>query len=94
MRLRPPAANGYHARLKPRSSPVTQHTFPLDREFIELNILLKLLGIAPSGGAAKAMVADGQVSVDGVVESRKTRKLHGGETVRVGDEEINVVAKG
>lgn len=73
---------------------MTQHTFPLDREFIELNILLKLLGIAPSGGAAKAMVADGQVSVDGVVESRKTRKLYGGETVRVGDEEIHVVAQG
>lgn len=73
---------------------MTQHTFPLDREFIELHNLLKLLGIAPSGGAAKAMVADGQVSVDGVVESRKTRKLHGGETVRVGDEEIHVVAQG
>lgn len=73
---------------------MTQHTFPLDREFIELHNLLKLLGIAPSGGAAKAMVAEGQVSVDGVVESRKTRKLFGGETVCVGDEEIHVVAQG
>ncbi|WP_228273750.1 RNA-binding S4 domain-containing protein [Rhodocyclus tenuis] len=70
---------------------MTQHTFPLDREFIELNILLKLLGIASSGGAAKAMVAAGLVSVDGVVESRKTRKLRGNETVRVGDEEIRVL---
>lgn len=73
---------------------MTQHTFPLDREFIELHNLLKLLGIAPSGGAAKALVAEGQVSVDGLVESRKTRKLFGGETVRVGDEEIHVVAQG
>ncbi|WP_338111899.1 RNA-binding S4 domain-containing protein [Rhodocyclus tenuis] len=70
---------------------MTQHTFPLDREFIELNILLKLLGIASSGGAAKAMVAAGLVSVDGVVESRKTRKLRGNETVRVGDDEIRVL---
>ncbi|MBK1680655.1 hypothetical protein CKO20_09780 [Rhodocyclus tenuis] len=90
-RRRPPGVNGYHAWLKPRSSPVTQHTFPLDREFIELNILLKLLGIASSGGAAKAMVAAGLVSVDGVVESRKTRKLRGNETVRVGDDEIRVL---
>lgn len=73
---------------------MTQHTFPLDREFIELHNLLKLLGIAPSGGAAKALVAEGQVSVDGLLESRKTRKLFGGETVRVGDEEIHVVAQG
>ncbi|MQY51495.1 RNA-binding S4 domain-containing protein [Rhodocyclus tenuis] len=68
------------------------HTFPLDREFIELNVLLKLLALASSGGAAKAMVAAGEVSVDGVVESRKTRKLRGGESVRVGDEEIRIVA--
>ena len=31
--------------------------FRLDREFIELNVLLKLLALASSGGAAKAMVA-------------------------------------
>jgi ribosome-associated protein len=68
--------------------------FQLDREYIELNILLKLLGVAPSGGAAKAMVAAGQVSVDGVVESRKTRKLRGGETVATGDDEIRIVASG
>lgn len=78
----------------PRSLTLTQRTFELDREFIELNILLKLLGIAHSGGAAKALVGDGQVSVDGVPETRKTRKLRGGELVSVGDEEIRIVAGG
>jgi len=67
-----------------------QHTFTLDRDYIELHNLLKLLGIAPSGGAAKAMIGDGLVCVDGVVETRKTRKLRGGERVTVGDEEIVV----
>jgi len=67
------------------------HTFPLDREFIELHALLKLLGIAPSGGAAKALIGDGQVIVDGELETRKTRKLRGGEHVQVGDEEIRVL---
>ena len=68
------------------------HVFPPDREYVELHILLKLLALAPSGGAAKAMVADGLVTVDGEVETRKTRKLRGGETVRVGDDEIAVRA--
>lgn len=68
------------------------HTFRLDREFIELNNLLKLLGLAPSGGAAKTMVAAGLVSVDGEVETRKTRKLRVGQVVRLEGEEIHIVA--
>lgn len=71
---------------------MAQHTFRLDREFIELNVLLKLLALASSGGAAKAMVAEGLVTVDGEVETRKTRKLRAGQVVRVGDEEIRIVA--
>lgn len=67
-------------------------TFRLDREFIELNVLLKLLALASSGGAAKAMVAEGLVTVDGEVEMRKTRKLRVGQVVQVADEEIRIVA--
>lgn len=70
---------------------MSQHTFELDREFIELNVLLKLLAIASSGGAAKAMVAEGLVTVDGEVETRKTRKLRVGQVVRVANEEIRIV---
>jgi ribosome-associated protein len=68
------------------------HTFPLDGEFIELNVLLKLLALAPSGGAAKAMIAEGLVSVDNALETRKARKLRIGQVVRLGDEEIHIVA--
>jgi ribosome-associated protein len=70
---------------------MTRHTFRLEGEYIELNILLKLLALAPSGGAAKAMIAEGGVSVDGEVETRKTRKLRVGQIVRLGDEEIRIV---
>lgn len=70
---------------------MAQHTFQLEGEFVELNVLLKLLAFAPSGGAAKAMIAAGEVSVDGEVETRKARKLRGGQVVRLGDEEITVV---
>jgi ribosome-associated protein len=69
-----------------------QLTFELDREFVELNQLLKLSGLCDSGGAGKALVASGAVSVDGVVELRKTCKIRAGQVVRVGDAEIRVTA--
>ena len=67
-------------------------TFELDREYVELNQLLKLSGLCDSGGAGKALVASGAVSVDGVVELRKTCKIRAGQVVRVGDAEIRVTA--
>lgn len=66
--------------------------FELDRDFIELNQLLKLVGACDSGGAGKQLVASGAVSVDGAVELRKTAKMRAGQVVRVGDAEIRVVA--
>jgi ribosome-associated protein len=70
---------------------LTIHRFQLQGEFIELNVLLKLLGLAPSGGAAKALIADGAVAVDDAIETRIRRKLRAGQTVRLGDEEIRIV---
>lgn len=67
-------------------------TFQLDREFVELHVLLKLLALAPSGGAAKAMIAAGGVRVDGAVEMRKACKIRGGQVLQVGDAEVRVVA--
>jgi ribosome-associated protein len=71
---------------------LTIHRFQLRGEFIELNLLLKLLGLASSGGAAKALVADGAVAVDGEIETRTRRKLRPGQVVRLADEEIHIVA--
>ena len=65
--------------------------FVLDREFVELNQLLKLAGLVDSGGAGKALVASGAVRVDGVVELRKTAKIRAGQTVAVGGTEIRVL---
>jgi len=66
--------------------------FQLDRDHVELNQLLKLAGVADSGGAGKALVATGAVSIDGQVELRKTCKVRAGQVVRVGDVEIVVVS--
>jgi ribosome-associated protein len=77
----------------PRAGAAMQHLeFVLDREFVELNQLLKLAGLAGSGGAGKALVASGQVRVDGAVEVRKTAKIRAGQTVRAGTAEIRVLA--
>ncbi|WP_166206373.1 RNA-binding S4 domain-containing protein [Cognatiluteimonas telluris] len=66
------------------------HRFKLEQAYVELNQLLKLTGLCDSGGAGKAIVASGIVSVDGRIELRKTCKIHAGQVVRVGDDEISV----
>ena len=71
---------------------MAKSTFQLDRDFIELNQLLKLEGLCDSGGMGKAIVASGEVTVDGAVELRKTCKIRAGQVVRLGDTEIHVVA--
>ena len=68
--------------------------FSLNREFVQLNQLLKLTGLCDSGGAGKALVAGGTVSVDGSIELRKTCKIRVGQVVALGDVEITVVAAG
>jgi len=69
-----------------------QIEFQLRGEFIALNDLLKLTGVSDSGGAAKALVADGAVSVDGQVESRKTAKIRAGQVVSLSGVRIRVLA--
>ncbi|WP_133499887.1 RNA-binding S4 domain-containing protein [Cognatilysobacter terrigena] len=64
--------------------------FELEGEFVELNQLLKLVGLCDSGGAGKQIVASGAVNVDGTVELRKTAKIRAGQVVRVGTTEIRV----
>ena len=64
--------------------------FELAGEFVELNQLLKLVGLVDSGGAGKNMVASGVVKVDGKQELRKTAKIRSGQVVKVGDVQIQV----
>ena len=65
--------------------------FHLEGEYVELNQLLKLVGICDSGGAGKMLVASGDVKVDGKVELLKTCKIRGGQTVSLGDVRIQVL---
>ncbi len=67
-----------------------QLEFQLNGEFVELNQLLKLVGVCDSGGAGKALVAEGVVSVNGQIELRKTCKIRAGSVVTLGDVCITV----
>ncbi|MEO1254334.1 MAG: RNA-binding S4 domain-containing protein [Bacteroidota bacterium] len=67
-------------------------TFELDDYgFIELNKLLKIMGLAITGGEAKQLIDDGQVYVNGAVEMQRRKKLRQGDVVKLGDTEVKVV---
>lgn len=67
-------------------------TFHLDKHpHVELCDLLKLLGWSESGAAAKAVIADGGVTVDGQVETRKRCKIIAGQRVNFAGQSVNVV---
>ena len=70
-----------------------QLQFELTEDYIELNNLLKIMGLCDSGGAGKALVAQGVVKVDGKQELRKTCKIRAGQTVGVADVRIKVIPK-
>jgi ribosome-associated protein len=68
-------------------------SFAVTGEYVELNQLLKLVGLCDSGGAGKVIVAGGDVTVDGKQELRKTAKIRPGQNVRLGDVVIHIVAE-
>ena len=64
--------------------------FDLTTEYIELCNLLKLVGLADSGGRGKVMVAEGLVQVDGLIETRKTAKIRKNQIITVENHIIEV----
>ncbi len=67
--------------------------FQVKGEYVRLCDLLKLTGIAASGAQGKHMVAEGNVTVDGLPESRKTAKIRAGQAVECHGVRIAVTAK-
>ncbi|MGK2898148.1 MAG: RNA-binding S4 domain-containing protein [Burkholderiaceae bacterium] len=66
--------------------------FELRGEHITLDALLKATGLAPSGGIAKRMIADGLVQVDGRDELRKACKVRAGQVVSLAQARVRVQA--
>jgi ribosome-associated protein len=63
-------------------------------EYIELKDLLKVTGLCESGGQAKAVISDGEVLVDGIVETRKACKIKAGQVVQYTNTTIHINAGG
>ena len=59
---------------------------------VRLDQFLKLAGVAGTGGQAKVMIQAGQVTVDGVVETRRRKQLAPGAVVGVGGETFEIAA--
>jgi ribosome-associated protein len=57
---------------------------------IRLGQLLKLAGLAGSGGDARALVEQGGVTVNGEVETRRGRQLHPGDVIALGEEAVRI----
>ena len=60
-------------------------------EFIKLGQALKLAGLVGSGTDAKFQIGDGLVRVNGETETRRGRKLFGGEVVTFEEESFVIV---
>ena len=57
--------------------------FKLRGDFIKLDALLKVVGIAPSGGMAKMFILDELVKVNGEVALQRGKKIRAGDVVEV-----------
>jgi ribosome-associated protein len=58
---------------------------------IRLGQLLKAAGVVDSGGEAKTLIADGEVTVNGEVETRRGRQLHAGDELAAAGQELRLV---
>ena len=84
--------SGWSRRIGPEKLFRVEHLIEIAGDMIRLGQLLKLAGAASGGADAKALIASGQVTVNGEPELRRGRKLHPGDVVRVGTDDLHVVA--
>lgn len=63
----------------------------LKEEPVELHKILKFEGMVPSGGVAKLAIESGDVMVNGEVETRKRKKIIGGDIIEFNGESIKMV---
>ncbi|MBK6930795.1 MAG: RNA-binding S4 domain-containing protein [Saprospirales bacterium] len=57
-------------------------------DYIPLNDLLKVLHLVGTGGEANARIANGEVLVNGAVETQKRKKLRAGDRVEFGSRTV------
>ncbi len=60
----------------------------INKEPVELYKILKFESMVASGGEAKFVIAEGMVVVNGVIETRKRKKIVAGDIIEFGNEKI------
>ncbi len=60
------------------------------QEFITLQALLKFSGLCETGGHAKGAIKEGEVLVDGEVETRRGKKTRNGQVITFEGTQIKV----
>ena len=66
------------------------HDVPIRDETIRLGQFLKLANLIDTGADAKGAIADGLVSVNDAVETRRGRQLRAGDVVTFGGQSARV----
>jgi ribosome-associated protein len=63
----------------------------ITREPVELYKILKFEGLVDSGGAAKAVIEQGLVTVNGEVETRKRKQIVAGDVIEFASQALRIV---
>ena len=63
----------------------------LSEEYIKIGQALKAAGLVSSGVEAKIVIQDGLVSVDGEIDTRRGKKLYGGEVIEFDGQAVKIV---
>ncbi len=65
-------------------------TVELTTEPVELYKILKFEGLVTTGGEAKLLIGDGQVTVNGEVETRRRKKMVSGDVIEFRGETLTL----
>jgi len=65
-------------------------TVEINKEPVELYKILKFEGLTTTGGEAKLLIGDGQVTVNGETETRRRRKMVAGDVIGFRGEELRL----
>lgn len=65
---------------------------PVGDDMIRLGQFLKLADLIDTGGEAKVLIAEGEVTVNGEVDTRRGRQLHAGDVVAVQGTAVRLVS--
>lgn len=63
----------------------------LSEDYIKLGQALKAAGLVGSGVEAKIVIQDGLVSVNGEIDTRRGKKLYGGEVIEYDGQSVKIV---